>query len=566
MKTTKFDDPLKDDFRNFMYVVWKFLGLPEPTPIQYEMGDWLQTLGKRGGVMAGRGEAKSTITQAFCAWRLHRNPQERIMVISASKDRADDFSKFVRNLIRDMPMLRYLEPRNGQADSLMKFDVGPAKNTGAPSVKSIGVYGQMTGSRASLIICDDVEVANNSATVDQREKLLRTVLETEAIMKRGDEGQIIYLGTPQSEDTIYKKLVERGYAFRIWPARIPEVERIHIYGGNLAPTVFERAHDGDSGLATDPAMFDDQDLAERELSIGRSIFTLQYMLDTSLSDADKYPLRLSDLILMSLDREKAPTRVIYGSSKKQAIQAIHNVGFTGDRWLNPISFEDTWVPYEGIILAIDPAGKGKDEMGYCVAACLNSTIFVLSYGGLRGGYTTENLIFLAKIAQQFKVHEVIIEKNFGDGMFTELFKPILLKFHRVRIEDVSHSLQKEKRIVHTLEPIMNQHRLIFDENIVRRDMENLVKELDQGSESALKYNLFYQLTRVTTERGALKHDDRLDVLAMAVKYWVDYLGRDQDEIQRKLEDEMAQNEIDSFLNMSIHMGRGQSESMTPIWN
>ena len=48
------------------------------------------------------------------------------------------------------------------------------------------------------------------------------------------------------------------------------------------------------------------------------------------------------------------------------------------------------------------------------------------------------------------------------------------------------------------------------------------------SEQSLRYQLFYQMTRITKERGALAEYDRLDVLAMAVAYWVEHMARDVD--------------------------------------
>lgn len=62
--------------------------------------------------------------------------------------------------------------------------------------------------------------------------------------------------------------------------------------------------------------------------------------------------------------------------------------------------------------------------------------------------------------------------------------------------------------------------------MVRKDYDS-TKHLP--AEKALKYQLFYQMTRLTREKGSLAHDDRLDVLAMAVQYWVDQMSRDVDQ-------------------------------------
>lgn len=98
-----------------------------------------------------------------------------------------------------------------------------------------------------------------------------------------------------------------------------------------------------------------------------------------------------------------------------------------------------------------------------------------------------------------------------------------------------HSRQKELRIIDTLEPVMNQHRLVVNEDLVREDT--------QLAKDDPKYSLFYQLTRITRERGSLRHDDRLDALAMAVAYWVESVA--QDELQAK--NRWKDREIDQML-------------------
>ena len=67
-------------------------------------------------------------------------------------------------LIDEMPMLNHLRARPGQQDSMIMFDVGPARTSKDPSVKSVGITGQITGSRADEIIADDIETTNNSNT------------------------------------------------------------------------------------------------------------------------------------------------------------------------------------------------------------------------------------------------------------------------------------------------------------------------------------------------------------------------------------------------------------------
>ncbi len=542
------------DFRNFTYLVWQHLGLPEPTPVQYDIAHYLQTSPKRSIIEAFRGVGKSYITAAYVVHQLLLDPQLKFMVVSASKARADDFSTFTQRIITELPICQHLIAKDGQRWSKIAFDVAPAKASGSPSVKSVGVTGQLTGSRADIIIADDVEVPNNSMTHMMREKLAETVKEFDAVLK--PDGKIIYLGTPQNEMSLYNVLLSRGYDMRVWPARYPTIERSEkAYGGRLAPLLYEALQNEGTalyGLPTDAKRFDDEDLLERELSYGRSGFALQFMLDTSLSDANKYPLKLSDLLVMSCDKDTAPEKVVYGIMKP--VTELPNVGLSGDKFYAP---EDTVgrAKYTGSVLAIDPSGRGSDETAYAVVKMLNGFLYVVDCGGVEGGYSDATLQHLTDLAKIHSVNMVLIESNFGDGMFTELLKPYMLKTYPCSMEEVRHNTQKESRIIDTLEPVMNQHRLVIDPKVVQKDYDSVQH---MPPDKGVKYMLTYQMTRIMKVRGALAHDDRLDVLAMAVQYWVDQMAADADSEIQIRRDDLLDAELDKFMS-NLNFGVSSSE-------
>ena len=458
-----------------------------------------------------------------------------------------------------MPVLHHLKPREEQRASKISFDVGPAGPSHSPSVKSVGITGQLAGSRADIIVADDIEIPNNSATQMMRDKLGESVKEFDAILK--PDGRIIYLGTPQTEMSLYEELPNRGYEARIWPARYPSESVRGRYSGRLAPKVadlLDRDEEGLTGQPTDPKRFTDEDLLERELSYGRSGFSLQFMLDTSLSDADRYPLKLNDLIVMPLDNDKAPEKVLWGRNPQHELKDLPNLGLAGDKLYGPQERVGSWLDYTGSVLAIDPSGRGADETAYAVVKMLNGQLFVTDAGGVKGGYSAETLQQLANIAKKGKVNEIIIESNFGDGMFTELFKPVLHKLYEVTVNEVRHSKQKELRIVDTLEPVMNQHRLVFDPKVIERDWQSVQ---NYSQEKAPKYTLMYQMTRVTKERGALAHDDRLDALSMAVAYWVEQMASDADKAIVDRREELLMETLERFsTNTLLKKGREPVQS------
>ncbi|MBN30022.1 MAG: DNA maturase B [Euryarchaeota archaeon] len=541
-------DPRLKDFRNFLFLVWDHLGLPEPTPVQYDIADYIQNGPKRRCVMAFRGVGKSWITSAFVVHQLLLDPTKNILVVSASKQRADDFSTFTLRLIDEMPLLQHLKPHDSQRNSKIAFDVGPAPAAHAPSVTSKGLTSQITGSRADLIIADDAESLTNSATQMMRDKMSEQVKEFDAVLKPG--GSILYLGTPQTEASIYNQLPERGYAIRIWPARVPTEKQRLGYGQRLAPMIAQL--DLLEGDPVDPKRFNTYDLLEREASYGKSGFALQFMLDTSLSDVDRYPLKLSDLVIMRLDREQAPEKILWAGSPEYAYKDLPCVGMAGDRFYMPMGVSGEFMNYQGAVLAVDPSGRGKDETAYAVVKMLNSQLFVTAAGGLPGGYDDDTLKSLAVIAKDQQVNEVIIESNFGDGMFTALFQPVLARIHKVSVKEVRHSVQKEKRILDVLEPVMNRHKLIVDEAVIQSDF-NSTQHLP--ADKSLKYQLFYQMTRLTRDRGSLAHDDRLDVLAIAVNYWTEQMSRDVDDAMHYHKNEKLRKDLESFTD-SVLGNRG----------
>jgi hypothetical protein len=143
------------------------------------------------------------------------------------------------------------------------------------------------------------------------------------------------------------------------------------------------------------------------------------------------------------------------------------------------------------------------------------------------------------------VKHIRIESNFGDGMFTKLLTPFLVRTYPVTCEDIVSSRQKELRIIDTLEPVMNQHRLIVSESVIREDLENYNK---YGEDLQHRYQLFYQMSRVTKDKGSLAKDDRLDVLAMAVAYWVEQMDKDTRKAVDEFKEEAFRKEVKSFMD------------------
>ena len=543
-------------FPLFVALVWKLIGLPQPTPIQVNISETLQEPPSNRFIIQGfRGVAKSFITCAYVVWLLWRDPQLKIMIVSASKERADANASFIKKIINEVPFLGHLKAREGQRDTQNLFDVGPARPDHSPSVKSVGITGQLTGSRADIIVADDVEVPGNSFTQVMRDRLFELVKEFDAILKPGDDKKIIYLGTPQNEMSLYNELQERGYITYIWPARYPyDDKHRRTYGDKLAPfiaNIMDGAPEKYYGKPTDPRRFDEEDLQKRELSYKKAGFMLQFMLDTTLSDADKYPLRLRDLIVGHIPMDEAPMRLTWLPDPSRAISLDEAppLGLKGDRYFQFHKASEETAKFSYRILAVDPSGRGKDETGYAVLYWLNGYVYVMEVGGLLGGYSDEVLIKLSNIAKKWNVSEVVVEGNFGDGMYCKLLQPILLSRHKASIEEVKSKGQKELRIIDTLEPVVTNHKLVVTPDCIRHDYDSV-------PEGDLKYACFYQFTRITSDRGALVHDDRLDALAIGVCYLVELMAVDPNEGIEEQHAEWVERGLESIYKQTTHVVGG----------
>lgn len=427
-----------------------------------------------------------------------------------------------------------------QLDTQNLFSVGGAKADISPSVKSVGITGQITGTRADLLISDDVEVPKNSGTQMQRDKLAEAVKEYDAILK--PDGQIIYLGTPQNEASLYNTLQNRGYVTRIWPVLYPETpEERASYGDTLAPYIAER-YDKDpekwAGKPTDPDRFDETEIAKRRLSYGRAGFALQFMLNTNLSDYEKYPLKVSDMIVDELDMHETSLKWSWASGTQQRLQDIPCVAMKGDMYYAPLSRSQETMPYTGTVMAIDPSGRGSDESAYAVIKYLNGYLFLMDIGGFSDGYSDLTLTKMAQTAKFWEVNDIVVEANFGDGMFTKVMTPIFNKIYPCAITEVKNTKQKELRIIDTLEPVLMRHKLIVNRSVIEDDYRRY--------ESGQAYSFIYQLTRMCRDRNAIAHDDRLDAVTMAVSYWLENMDVENDN-----SNEFQEDDLEEWVNTGI---------------
>lgn len=520
------------------------------TEIQEDIANFLQYGPAYLMIQAQRSQAKTTITACFAVWSLIHQPAARVLILSAGGTQANEISTLIVRLILSMEELECLRPdkTNGDRTSVEAFDVhytlkGVDKS---PSVACVGITGNLQGKRADILIADDVESAKNSQTATMRAQLLNLTRDFTSICQTG---RIIYLGTPQTMESIYNTLPARGFTVRIWPGRYPTPEQRENYGDMLAPLIARRLQQdpslgtgggylGDQGQPTDPELLDEDKLQAKERDQGPSYFQLQHMLNTRMLDAMRYPLKTRDLVVMRLSLSPVPMAVTrsFGNS---GLQPYSSAGFSFQMSV-PHTMSDEIAPFQGVMMYVDPAGGGKngDETGFAVTGFLNGNIFLLDAGGFPGGYDHAVLKGLAEVAKRWEVNVVKIEKNMGFGAFREVWLPILREQHPCKVEDDYVTGQKELRIIETLEPVIARGSLIVNEEIALNEDTSLGKYPVATKQT---YSLFFQMSRLSRERGALVHDDRLDAVEGAVRHWQAMLAIDQQKAVQAQKDAELQN-------------------------
>lgn len=555
------------DFRVFLCEVWHHLQLPRPTPLQLDIAYWLQHGPQKIILQAFRGVGKSYITVAFVLWLLLLDPQKKVMVVSANDDLAADFTKLCLQLIKEMPLLQHLEPRPGQLRRTDKFDVGPARASKNPSIKSVGIHGQITGSRANIIVADDIEIPKNSMTPLMRDRIANLVKEFSAVLLPLEDSRIIYLGTPQVEESLYIRLErERGYTTRIWSIEVPE--KPTQYRNRLAPSIMRAIENGaPAHTPLEPTRFNEAEIMSRRTEYGAAGFALQFMLDTTPSDKDAHPLKLHDLIVHDCNPTIGPVQIVWGGSPALTINDLPSGGFDGDHYHRPAWLSPEMAKYQQTVMAIDPSGRGKDETAYAIVKYLNGILYLLDIGGFVDGFGEETMKALAGKALRWGVNDIIIEENYGGGMFNQLLKPWLIKVYGEQHEGKLgaagkideewngwSSNMKEMRICDTLQPIVESHRLVIDRRVLEDDFK-----LQSDRQN---YSFVYQFTRIARIKGALVHDDRLESLSMAAAYVKDKMDRDQKRAHDQHKESLQDAELRKFARSVFGLG---ARAARPNW-
>lgn len=525
--------------------------------------------------LAGRGFVPTHNTESisicYSLWLFYRDKNHKVIIISQSGQKAKEFLLGARQYIEIVPFLNHLAPRgrsvggrkNRERDRADAFDIGGCTpDPKDPSFIAKGIDGMITGSHAHTLIADDIETHQNSQTVTQRDNLRNKTNEFAAIIYDG--GEIIDVGTFHSEESVHKELAVpdqggRGtITYRTWPVIYPASDQ-HFCG--LSPTVRERLDKGLNrpGDILAPYRVTRQFVTDRQV-VGARWFNLQYMCQSNVRETNRYPLLLENLIVFDSGKMQGPLEIVWGkkdSSGSSAINDIEMSGWTGDRLYPPvrISKSDEWVNYQRIEMTVDPGGSGKSLTAWAAGASLNGFVYIHELHGKEGG--AANIPAIADCALRCRANRIYVEGNLGSAydIETNPFAGQLQVELNKRSQpagtpefpngwgcavDVIHSaVQKDQRIVSTLEPAVTSHRLVVSRQV------------------ASNQRFQHQFAKITVQRGSLASFgyDELDVVAMLVARLAGTFLIDNTKAVKSRLEEMLDNEMKARMGLAGRRGR-----------
>ncbi len=157
---------------------------------------------RRGLLMSFRHSGKSSVVGIFAACVLYMRPQSRILILSAESGLSSRMVSHIRHILENHPRCADMLPAVKKEWGAHKITIERPIGVREPSVICQGIHGNITGCRADLIICDDVEVPTTCNTAQKREMLRERLRELDFILS--PNGTMIYIGTPHTMDSIYR--------------------------------------------------------------------------------------------------------------------------------------------------------------------------------------------------------------------------------------------------------------------------------------------------------------------------------------------------------------------------
>lgn len=360
-----------------------------------------------------RGVGKSTLVDLWVAYKLSKNPALRFLILAQTHTYAKKGSQDILSIIRRHPLCEHLisDTLETRKDSFFVRGCSDHRN---PSVTAQGIGSSVTGGRADYIICDDVEVKENSGSEGKRQDLRTRLSETThllvpEIINEKVPGRRLFIGTYHDEVSIYDEQVADGASL----LRIPLLSNISGEYPYIVGDTAWKERFPDNIVAT-----------KQKMCRGKAEFYSQYLLiPSSIEDSALDP----SLVKIYTD--------------EVVIKEVNNttIAKIGDYVIKSVS---AWW---------DPAMSGKDDSVLSVVyTSAEGRIFVHRTILLMGTDPNQQCEQIKRTALKLGLPIIKIETN-GIGNFL----PEVLRGHvkelGIGVEGVHSSQNKNQKIMENLE-------------------------------------------------------------------------------------------------------------------
>ena len=402
-------------------------------------------------LMAFRGAGKSTLVGLFCAWRLYREPDTRILVLAADHALATRMVATVRRILARHPLCGALLPGHGEGSwASDRFTVVRQAVLRDASMLAAGIGGNITGARAELIICDDVEVAGNCDTPAKREELRERLTEAEFVLVPG--GAMLFVGTPHCAESLYAEGPDgplAGYRRLVLP--------LLDAGGRSAW----------------PERFPEEAVAKLRARVGPLAFRRQMMLEPVAEEAARLDPALIARYAEETDYREANGRGVLTLMGTRLV--------SGGGWWDPAFGR----PGRGDASVVAAAFADAEGRYY-----LQRLTYLTHDPGAAEDPATQQCRAVAAIARDLMLPVMRVETNGIGG-----FLPGLLRREIARagiacaVKEESSRVPKVQRILGALDPVLAARRLCAHESVFRtrfpREMAAWRPDLPGGADDAL---------------------------------------------------------------------------------
>lgn len=440
-------------FRQFVFL-WNVIQRQRTPALHHEIAGWLERCRAEGRrrllLMVFRNAGKSTLVGLYCAWLLSRDPNLRILIFAAEHGLATRMSRNIRRIVERHPLCAHIRPSGPGAWGQDQFTVRRPMDLRDPSVMARGLFANITGARADVIVCDDVEVPNTCDTPKKRVELRARLAELPFVLCPG--GTILYVGTPHHYHSIY--------ADEPRPELGEERPFLDGYERLVLPIRDE------AGRSRWPERFPEEEIARIERESGPARFASQMMLR---------PVPLEELRL-------DPDRLVVYDAEIETYEAngrpVLEIG--GRRMVSATAF---W----------DPA-IGRPERG-------DASVVAVVFADAEGHYHLHDIRYLdssrrlaeedeaaamcrqvAEFCAANAVPCILVEVN-GLGRFlpATLRRELRARGIATAVREHTSHLPKDRRILEAFDPLLASRRLFAHARVLRTPFPLEMREWRPGA-------------------------------------------------------------------------------------